>query len=88
MTLKILTPKNKVRKSMEVTSFAEAKKQIELFAIDSDKSYVQVASSMKLPEVRPMRYRAKVNEDTIVRADNGRIKSRRELENERMKQGV
>ena len=64
---------------MEVTSFTEAKKQIELFARDSDKSYVQVASSMKLPEVRPMRYRAKINEDTIKRAENGRILSKVEI---------
>lgn len=88
MTLKFINPDNTVRKSFEVCSFDEAKKQIKLHARENDSCYVQIPSKMTTPEVRPMRYRAKVNEDTIVRADNGRIKSRRELENERMKQGV
>ena len=88
MTLFIRTKTNKVRQRIEVRSFDEAKKQIKLHARENDSCYVQIPSKMTPPEVRPMRYRAKVNEDTIVRADNGRIKSRRELENERMKQGV
>ena len=79
MTLFIRTKTNKVRQRIEVCSFDEAKKQIKLHARESDTCYVQIASKMTPPEVRPMRYRSKVNEDTILRADNGRVLSRREI---------
>lgn len=85
MTLFIRTKTNKVRQRIEVYSFDEAKKQINLHARENDTCYVQVASKMPMPEVRPMRYRAKVNEDTIVRADNGRVLSKMEV---RRMQGI
>jgi len=79
MTLFIRTKTNKVRQRIEVCSFDEAKKQIKLHARESDTCYVQIASKMPMPEFRPMRYRAKVNEDTILRNENGRVLSRREI---------
>lgn len=85
MTLKFINPDNTVRKSFEVCSFDEAKKQIKLHARENDSCYVQVASKMPMPEFRPMRYRAKVNEDTILRAENGRVLSKAEV---RRMQGI
>jgi hypothetical protein len=85
MTLFIRTKTNKVRQRIEVCSFDEAKKQIKLHARENDSCYVQVASKMPMPEFRPMRYRAKVNEDTILRAENGRVLSKAEV---RRMQGI
>jgi hypothetical protein len=85
MTLFIRTKTNKVRQRIEVCSFDEAKKQIKLHARENDSCYVQVASKMPMPEFRPMRYRAKVNEDTVLRAENGRVLSKAEV---RRMQGI
>jgi len=85
MTLFIRTKTNKVRQRIEVCSFDEAKKQIKLHARENDSCYVQIPSKMPMPEFRPMRYRAKVNEDTILRAENGRVLSKAEV---RRMQGI
>jgi len=85
MTLKFINPDNTVRKSFEVETFGDAKKLINLHEKSSDTTYVQIPSKMTPPKFRPMRYRAKVNEDTIVRADNGRVLSKAEV---RRMQGI
>jgi len=81
LIVKIITSKNKVRKSIVISSFKEAKEKIKLFAKRNDTCYVQVASSMKMPGVRPNRYKAKISDEIIVRAENGRVLSRREIQN-------